>query len=359
MLFKGEHGIFLICMELVKIDGSYGEGGGSLLRYALSLSALTLKPVEVYNIRARRDNPGLRPQHLNAVKALAELSSAHVEGAEVGSTRVLFAPRTRRGGTFEIDIGTAGSVSLIIQAVLPASLASESEVRFILKGGTDAPMAPPIDYMREVFLPNLSLIGARAEIRVVRRGHYPRGGGLIELKVWPSDLVGIERVHRDEVSVVRGRAHAVKLPRHVTERMIGSAKEELERRGLKPSIEEEWSQDGHLGPGAGIVLWTESSPVIGADDIGERGKPSEVVGRNAALKLISELDTGMAFDNHSGDMIIPYLAIASGKSRIGVSRLTLHAKSNIWLVEKFLPVKFGLKGELGKPSVIEVEGLGV
>lgn len=344
---------------MLKIDGSYGEGGGSLLRYALSLSALTLKPVEVYNIRAKRKRPGLRPQHLNAVKALAELVDAHVEGAEVGSTRVIFIPRTRRGGAFKVDVGTAGSVSLIIQALLPACFASESEVKFILRGGTDVPMAPPIDYMREVFLPNLALMGGKAEIRVVKRGHYPRGGGLVELRVWPSDLEGIEKVYRDEVSLVNGRAHAVKLPRHVTRRMIRAAREELERKGLETYIEEEWSQNDHLGPGAGIVLWTRGHPIIGADDLGERGKPSEVVGRNAALKLIGELDTNMAFDNHSGDMIIPYLAIASSKSRIGVSKLTLHAQSNIWLVEKFLPVKFSVKGGLDKPSIIEVEGIGV
>ncbi len=346
-------------MEPVRIDGSYGEGGGSILRYALSLSAVTLKPVEVYNIRAKRKKPGLRPQHLNAVMALAKLTDAHVEGARVGSTRVIFVPRNKRGGTFEVDIGTAGSVTLVIQALLPACLTSESDVRFLIRGGTDVPMAPPIDYMREVFLPNISLMGARAEIRLIRRGHYPKGGGLVDLRVRPSDLRGLDKVERDAISVVRGRAHAVKLPRHVTRRMVRAASEVLEGRGLRVTMEEDWSEDGHLGPGAGIVLWTESKPVIGADELGERGKPSEVVGKKAATKLLDELDTNMAFDNHSGDMIIPYLAIASGRSRIGISKLTLHAESNIWLVEKFLPVKFRVEGGLDRPSVIEVEGAGV
>ncbi|MDK2383414.1 MAG: RNA 3'-terminal phosphate cyclase, partial [Candidatus Korarchaeota archaeon] len=175
-------------MELIRIDGSYGEGGGSILRYALSLSAVTLKPVEVYNIRAKRKKPGLRPQHLNAVMALAKLTEAHVEGARVGSTRVLFVPKNKRGGSFEVDISTAGSVTLVIQALLPACLTSDSDVRFLIRGGTDVPMAPPIDYMREVFLPNLTMMGAHAEIRLIRRGHYPKGGGLVELRVWPSDL---------------------------------------------------------------------------------------------------------------------------------------------------------------------------
>ncbi len=346
-------------MEPIRIDGSYGEGGGSILRYALSLSAVTLKPVEVYNIRAKRKKPGLRPQHLNAVMALAKLTEAHVEGARVGSTRVLFVPRNKRGGAFEVDIGTAGSVTLVIQALLPACLTSDSGVRFLIRGGTDVPMAPPIDYMREVFLPNIAMMGAHAEIRLIKRGHYPKGGGMVELRVQPSDLSGLDEVKRDDISLIRGRAHAVKLPRHVTRRMIRAASELLKGRGFKVLIEEDWSQDGHLGPGAGIVLWTESEPVIGADDLGERGKPSEMVGKNAATKLLEELDTEMAFDNHSGDMIIPYLAIASGRSRIGISRLTLHAESNIWLVEKFLPVKFRVEGGLNRPSVVEVEGSGV
>ncbi len=346
-------------MEPIRVDGSYGEGGGSILRYALSLSAVTLRPVEVYNIRAKRKKPGLRPQHLNAVMALAKLTDARVEGAKVGSTRVLFIPRSKRGGTFEVDIGTAGSVTLVMQALLPACLTSGSGVRFLIRGGTDVPMAPPIDYMREVFLPNIAIMGARAEIRLIKRGHYPRGGGLVELRVQPSDLSGLDKVKRERVTLIRGRAHAVKLPKHVTRRMIKSASEILESKGFRVDVEEDWSQDGHLGPGAGLVLWTESEPVIGADDLGERGKPSEVVGRNAATKLLDELDTEMAFDNHSGDMIIPYLALASGRSRIGISRLTLHAESNIWLVEKFLPVKFRVEGGLNKPSVVEVEGLGV
>ncbi len=346
-------------MELVKIDGSYGEGGGSILRYALSLSAITLKPVEIFNIRAKRGKPGLRPQHLNAVRALAKLVDAQVEGDYVGSKRIVFLPKYRRSGRFEIDIGTAGSISLIIQALLPASINANGEVVFTIKGGTDVPMAPPIDYMKEVFLSNIALMGAKVEMNIHRRGHYPKGGGIVELRVRPSSLDPLVKVRRDDIKRIRGRAHAVKLPRHVVRRIARSAVKILSERGLSVDIEEEWSENSHLGPGAGIVLWTESSPIIGSDDLGKRGKPSEEVGRNAALRLLEEIDTGMALDRHSGDMIIPYLAIASGRSRVGISKLTLHAESNIWLVEQFLPVRFRVEGELGKPSIVEVEGVGV
>jgi len=346
-------------MDIIKIDGSYGEGGGSILRYALSMSVITMKPIEMFNIRVKRKKPGLRPQHLNAVRALARLSNAKVEGDYVGSKRLLFIPQSREGGSFEIDIGTAGSISLIIQAILPAAIFSDKETRIKIRGGTDVPMSPPIDYMREVFLPNIAMMGVKAEIELIRRGHYPKGGGLVELRVWPSKLEPIVYTERGEIKEVKGRAHAVKLPLHVVKRIVNSAKDVLMKKGLSVHIEEEWSKDSHLGPGAGITLWTTSSPTIGSDDLGERGKPSERVGENAAVKLLSELDTGMAFDNHSGDMIIPYLALADGKSKVGISKLTLHAKSNIWLVEKFLPVKYKVEGNLNGPVVVEVTGTGV
>ena len=172
-------------MRVVEIDGSMGEGGGQILRYSLSLSALTLKPVRIYNIRAKRSNPGLRPQHLTAVKALATITNAHVEGDRVGSMEIYFEPRRRRPGSYRFDIGTAGSISLVIQAILPTLLFSGGYTRVDITGGTDVSWSPPIDYMRYVFLHNLSLFGARVSIKLIRRGHYPRGGGRVILEVEP------------------------------------------------------------------------------------------------------------------------------------------------------------------------------
>ncbi|MEM4696403.1 MAG: RNA 3'-terminal phosphate cyclase, partial [Desulfurococcaceae archaeon] len=162
-------------MSTVVIDGSFGEGGGQILRYALSFSALTLKPVRIFNIRAKRDNPGLRPQHLTAVKALAEITKARVIGDRVGSMELYFEPKTRIGGSYRFDIGTAGSVSLVIQAILPTLLFANRSSRVELTGGTDVAWSPPIDYMRFVFLHNLKLMGIEASIELYRRGHYPRG----------------------------------------------------------------------------------------------------------------------------------------------------------------------------------------
>jgi RNA 3'-phosphate cyclase len=345
---------------MMEIDGSYGEGGGSLFRYSLALSALSGIPVKIRNIRAKRDPPGLKPQHLAAAKVLAEISNAKVSGLAIGSTSVEFIPGEVRGGRYKFDVGTAGSVSLIIQAVLPVVIRADSPIELELIGGTDVRMAPPIDYMRNVFLKNLSLIGINVELQLIKRGHYPRGGGRVILRINPiSKIRNIEVVKLGEVRKVRGLAHAVKLKRDIAERIALSATKILKNEGFNPEVNMEWSEDNHLGPGAGITVWAESNSTIGADSLGERGKPSEIVGKEAALKLIDEIRAGMAFDRHTGDMLIPYLAISSGRSAIGASNLTLHTISNIWLCEKFFNIKFDINGERDRPCVIEVVGKGI
>ncbi|RLG53370.1 MAG: RNA 3'-phosphate cyclase, partial [Thermoproteota archaeon] len=222
-------------MEAIVIDGSYGEGGGSIFRYALALSSVTLKPIEIINIRAKRSNPGLRPQHLTAAKILAEMTEAKFEGLSVGSTKVRFEPKKRKGGKYVFDVGTAGSISLIIQAVLPVALFADRESTIEIRGGTDVRFAPPIDYMRNVFVKNLALIGIKeVEINVRRRGHYPRGGGLVTLKTAPIDKISTLNIElRGPVRRISGIAHAVKLPKHVVERIVSSAKEALYQHGYR------------------------------------------------------------------------------------------------------------------------------
>ncbi len=349
-------------MKPIVIDGSYGEGGGSIFRYALALSSVTLRPIEIYNIRAKRSNPGLRPQHLTAAKILAKMTEARFEGLRVGSTRVLFEPKKRKGGKYVFNVGTAGSISLIIQAVLPVALFADGESTIEIRGGTDVRFAPPIDYMRNVFLRNLAFIGVdHVEISVRRRGHYPRGGGLVTLRVSPIERIStISKETRDPVSNISGIAHAVKLPRHVVDRIVSSTKGILRKHGYEQvEITEEWSPNSHLGPGAGITLFADAGTILGADSLGERGKASEKVGKEAAERLIRELKTKKAFDQHMGDMIIPYLALARGASFIGVSKYTLHVESNLWLTKQILNASYEVnKHQYGSAS-ISIRGVGI
>jgi len=363
VLVKG--GCFMV--DYVEIDGSMGEGGGQILRYSLALSAVLLKPVHIYNIRVKRSNPGLRPQHLTGVRALAAITGAKLQGASVGSLEIWFMPRHRKGGYYRFDIGTAGSVTLVIQAILPALLFADRDSIVEITGGTDVNWSPPVDYMRYIFLPMLKRLGVDIELEVKRRGHYPRGGGHVVLRVKRliKHLSPINIVERGEIAEIRGRSHCVRLPSHVAIRQAHSAEKIIfEKLGIRPSIEIEYyerGRDPHLGPGSGIVLYALcKNSILGADSLGARGKPAEKVGEEAAHKLLEELRSGMALDSHMGDMVIPYISLASGGSCIGVSKLTLHTLTAIMVTRKFLPeLDFRINGDEGEPATICVEGLGL
>ncbi|RLG41598.1 MAG: RNA 3'-phosphate cyclase, partial [Thermoproteota archaeon] len=248
------------------------------------------------------------------------------------------------------------------QAVLPVALFAGKESIIELRGGTDVKFAPPIDYMKNVFVKNLKFIGVEdVEISVRRRGHYPRGGGLVSLKVRPIDkLSTLNKELRGPVSKISGIAHAVKLPKHVVERIVLSTKETLQQHGYKDiEIAKEWSSNNHLGPGAGITVFADAGTILGADSLGEKGKPSEQVGEEAARRLIQELETEMAFDKHMGDMIVPYLALAQGQSLIGVSKYTLHLESNLWLTNRILGADYEVSKSKEGSARVSIRGVGI
>ncbi len=347
-------------MSVVEIDGSVLEGGGQILRTALALSAITGKPIRIYNIRVKRSNPGLQQQHLTSVIAAARIANAQVTGAVKGSTELVFRPGKIGCSDFRFDIGTAGAITLVIQAILPMLVFAPCRSVVTITGGTDVPWSPPIDYVRFVMLPMLGLFGVRAEARLVKRGHYPRDGGEVILTVEPSRLKPVEVVEFGDLREVRGVSHAVRLPAHVAHRQANSAREYLVKAGVKVPIDitvetYEQGRDPHLGPGSGVVLWAVSSKglIKGADALGERGKPAEVVGEEAAKVLLENLRSGMALDEYMGDMVVPYMALAGG-GMVGVSRITLHALTNIYIVERMLGVKFEVSGKEGAPGLIRV-----
>lgn len=347
---------------MLEIDGSMGEGGGSILRFSLALAAVKGEPIKVHNIRANRPKPGLGNQHLKAVEALQELTDAEVEGAEVRSKEVAFRPKAPRGGSIEVDIGTAGSTTLILQALMiPASFA-EDPVNVEIEGGTDNPFAPPIDYLMNVTLPMLKKLGYRGEIELIKRGHYPKGGGKIKGKIEPIErLQALNLTEAGEVERISGRSHCVKLPGHIAKREAEAAEEELSRAGYDAEIEAEFykkSEDPHLSPGTGIVLWaeTENGAILGSSLLGEKGKPAEEVGKEAANDLVEQLKTGQAVDRHLTDQLVPYLALAPRKSEITSAELTSHAITNIKLVEEILGTCVDVEGTEGEAGKIVDQG---
>ncbi|WP_456394690.1 RNA 3'-terminal phosphate cyclase [Thermococcus sp.] len=336
---------------MIVIDGSHGEGGGQILRTAIALSVITEKPVKIVKIRANRPNPGLRPQHLHGILALKELSSARVKGAQVGSTVLEFIPGRAEPKHIRVPIKTAGSITLVLQALLPAMAFTGGS--FEVTGGTDVPWSPPVDYLKNVTLYALERMGLKAELEIRRRGHYPKGGGLVVGRVEPwEERKPLRAIEWSKLERFAGISHATNLPAHVAERQAKAAMEKLEELYALPvEIEREVSRS--LGPGSGIVVWAETDSLrLGGDALGKRGKPAEVVGREAADELINQLTSRKATDRFLGDQLIPFLAFTGGE--IGVTEVTSHLITNVWVVEQFLGKTFEVEGEIGGPGVVRV-----
>jgi RNA 3'-phosphate cyclase len=348
-------------LDLIEIDGSYGEGGGQILRTSVSLSALTMKPIRIAKIRAGRPKPGLKKQHLSGIKLTGELVDATIEGLKVGSTEISFIPKHRKSGSFNIDIGTAGSISLILQAVLPPAVLAPEPITFQIRGGTDVKWSPPVDYLTKVFCPLVSRLGSKVEIEQKKRGHYPRGGGEVLCKVTPAkELNSLNMIEFGELSSVAGISHCVRLPSHVAERQAAAAEKVIrEKLDVEANIETETyskKDDAHLSPGSGIVLWADSNngARLGTDRLGEKGVRAEVVGTKAAEQLILEVSRGRAIDSHLADMIVPYLAVAKGESTIGIAEITSHLATNLWTIEQILGTSSNLEGKIGESGLLKI-----
>lgn len=314
---------------MIKIDGSYGEGGGQILRTAIALSCVTQKPVEVFNIRANRPKPGLAMQHLKGIEAAKMITNADVEGLKLGSTRVVFKPKSLRGGNFKIDIGTAGSVTLILQTILLPLIYAENPSRFEIRGGTDVKWSPSVDYVRFVTFEALKELNADVNLELIARGYYPEGGGKIIVEVDPSKLKGKE-FEEKSCEVVRGISHCQNLPDHVAERQKRSAMEILESRGYRVEIDVEVRRG--ISTGSGITLWCGYK---GSVSLGEKGKRAEIVGRECAEELLKELDREGIFDRHLADQVMPFSAVASGKTVYTTTEVTKHQISNAYVINKF------------------------
>lgn len=333
---------------MIEIDGSYGEGGGQIVRTSVALSAVTGKSVLIKKIRQGRPKPGLAAQHAQAIRALGQICNAEIKGAEPGSSEVLFCPQEICGGSRRVEIGTAGSVTLLMQCLLPALLHAEKRTSLQVQGGTDVQWSPTVDYFRNVFLPALSFFGGRAGLQLLRRGYYPRGQGEVLLEVEPSHLksahISYEPFNPAQNRIM-GISHCSNLPQHVAERQAASAIERLQEAGYEAEILQE---TGRLAStGSGITLWTAGK---GASSLGERGHPAEKVGRRAAEEMVRELESPAAVDAHLADQLIPYLALAGGS--FTVSEISLHTKTNIWTAGHFLEAKFEIRPKCG---VFEIE----
>jgi RNA 3'-terminal phosphate cyclase (ATP) len=325
---------------MIEIDGSFGEGGGQIVRTSVALSAVTGKPVRITMIRQGRPKPGLAAQHARALRALAEICDARTSGATPGSSEIIFTPGKILGGRHRIEIGTAGSVTLLMQCLLPALLCADRPSSLQIQGGTDVQWSPAVDYFKNVFLPALSSFGARVSLEVLQRGYYPRGQGEVLLQVEPARLLASHLERLDAGGQIKGVSHCSNLPEHVAVRQAESAEQALEQAGFSAQINREAVRLPSLG--SGITLW---SGYKGASSLGERGLPAEKVGRRAAEELILELKSPTTVDVHLADQLIPYLVLAGGCCT--VREISLHARTNIWTAAHFLDRRIEIKEENG------------
>jgi len=320
----------------MKLDGSYGEGGGQILRTAVALSAVTGEPVEINNIRKMRPKPGLSAQHVKAIEGAAALCDGKVSGCALNSTSLTFTPGKIKGGIYDIDIGTAGSITLLLHCLMPIALHSPGKVKFKISGGTDVSWSPTIDYMRFITLAAFSRMGYDCILRLVSRGYYPRGGGCIEATITPAKLERTE-FENNACDFVQGISHSSHLPVHVAQRQASSAQNLLQQEGYDSRITIETGNI--LSTGSGLTLWCGCA---GGSALGKPGLPAEKVGNLAAKAILSELKSRAGVDVYLADQLIPYMALAGGGS-FTTRSISLHTRTNIWVTEQFLDVKFNIQ----------------
>ncbi|MCX9011925.1 MAG: RNA 3'-terminal phosphate cyclase [Candidatus Methanoperedens sp.] len=320
----------------MKLDGSYCEGGGQILRTAVALSAVTGEPVEIYNIRKMRPKPGLAAQHVKAIESVASICDAEVEGCSLHSTRLSFKPGKIKGGVYEIDIGTAGSITLLLQCLMPVALKAPSSITLKVTGGTDVSWSPPVDHLRFVTLRALERMGYSCDVSLLRRGYYPRGGGYVEATINPSALRGAD-FEKNICNVIEGISHSSGLPAHVVQRQAASAEKVLNNEGYETRLSLEVRNE--VSTGSGITLWCGTAS---GSALGRPGLKAEKVGGDAAESILSELKSGAGVDIYLADQLIPYMALA-GSGSLVTRTITPHARTNIWVTEQFLDVKFNIQ----------------
>jgi len=333
---------------MLKIDGGQKSGSGTILRLSVALASILREPLYIYNIRKKRSEPGLRPQHLESVLTAAKLCNAEVKGAYVGSQELWFKPKEIVGGEVYAEIGTAGSIPMLIMTVLPiCAFAKEPVTLKVSKGGTDVKHSPTINYLANVFLRVLERMGLNARIEVKKYGYYPKGMGEVVLRVQPCrELKPLKLEKFGEITSIEGISVCTFLAdRKVAERQAGEAERLLKARGLEPKIRIVYDFSNPLQKGSSLVLWakTDRGVILGSDSIGELGKTSELVAQEAVKGLLEEIDAKATVDVHMADMLVPYVALAEGESIYLTRMFSDHLESNIWLAEEILGVKFDVE----------------
>ncbi len=340
---------------MIEVDGSHREGGGAILRQSLAMSMYTGKDFEISSIRANRPEPGMKMQHLKALNTAQRLVNAEVEGNHQGSTKVVFKPESLTSQSIKVDVETAGSITLLMQTFLLPCVFSLQNFKFELLGGTDVKWSQPVDYFANVLLPHLKRF-ADFEFDVEKRGYYPKGDGKVKLRIngGGKPEVPIDLTEQGRLQQIKGVSHASQdlASREVADRQAKNAELLLSRLESPVNVRREYSNTSSTG--SGITLWAiygneegadmEEPVILGGDSLGEPSRKAEEVGEEAARSLRKEMESGAAADKYLADQLIPFMAVAGGSLK--TSEITEHARSNIYVAEKFLDVDFEVEDKI-------------
>jgi len=342
---------------MIRIDGATKAGSGTILRLAVALSTLLGDELHIWNIRARRDKPGLRPQHLQVLLACAQMCDGTADGAEVGSKEIVYRPGKRiRGDVYRWDIGTAGSTTMLATALLLVACFADRPSALEMSGGLFQDFAPSAHHMQYVLLPTLAKMGVNASIEIKRPGYVPKGNGLIVMKVEPVTRISpLALTEQGQVSRIAGISLSSHLNKEkVSQRMATECQRRLAAKHYESNIE--LLHDSQASQkGAALSVWAETHTgcLIGADRAGMPGRSSEEIGRFVAQHLLEDLNTGATVDRHLADQLIPYCALAHGTSRYIIPQNTEHVETNLWLVREIT----GARAELDGKCIL-IDGIG-
>lgn len=343
---------------MIELDGSFGEGGGQILRSSLALALLTGKPFRLRHIRARRPKPGLQPQHLMCVRAAAQIGQAMVRGDSQGSSELVFEPGEVVPGNYHFAIGTAGATGLVLHTLyLPLALRTAAASEVVVSGGTHVKSAPCYHFLETTWRGYMNLFGLRLKVQMRRPGFYPRGGGAVQMTIQPvPSLPGWQQPAASEpVTRANITSAAADLPDHVAERQAERAGQQLRRfdRHVKADAEQQRWQNG---PGSMLAISLHTQPVPTLFfALGERGKKAERVADEAVAEAIAFLQVEPpAVDLHSADQIVLPLALAEGPSSFAVAQVTRHLTTNIAVLRTFLEREIQCEGEEGQPGRVRI-----
>lgn len=346
-------------ISMIDIDGSLKSGSGTIVRYCLSLASILGKNLHIRNIRAKRKKPGLRPQHLKIVEACCRLTNGLVKKAALGSSEIIYAPGDKiRGGSFNWDIGTAGSTTMMALCLLPLGCFADKESSYTITGGLFQDFAPNAFHMKYVLMKFLQRFSIQADMGIIKPGYVPTGGGIIRIKVKPivEKIRPLRLTKQGRLTSIKGIAISSHLEgRKVSMRMANECNQVLAGAGYKADIETIYDETAsQRGAALCIYALTDTGCILGSDMAGKIGRTSEKIGGTVARNLLEDIKSGATVDRFTADQLILYAALADGESKYIIPCMSGHIDSNLWLVEKILGAETSMKG-----NCLQIKGIGL